>query len=51
VKFFQSRFETLQIPLRIIEITTDGDWFAFVVRDESMIQAFRTARAFAATIF
>ncbi len=50
-KFFQSRFETLQIPLRIIEIKTDGDWFAFAVRDESLVQAFRTARAFDATVY
>lgn len=49
--FFQSRLDALKIPLRIIEIKTDGDWFAFAVRDESMIQAFRTARAFDATIF
>lgn len=48
VKFFQSRFDSLKIPLRIVDINTEADWFAFIVRDESMIQALRTARAFSA---
>ena len=44
-KFFQNRFEALKIPRRIVELTTDSDWFAFVVRDESAIATLVKARA------
>lgn len=49
-KFFQGRFEALKLPRRIVELTTDGDWFAFVVRDESAIVTLVKARAIAAVL-
>ncbi len=49
-KFFQNRFEALKIPRRIVELTTDSDWFAFVVRDESAVETLVKARAIAAVL-
>ena len=42
-QFFQTRFDALGIPLRLIEIATEGDQRVFAVRDASQIQPFRTA--------
>lgn len=42
-QFFQTRFDALGTPLRLIELATGGDLRVFVVRDAAAIQPFRTA--------
>ena len=49
-QFFQTRFDALGIPRRLIELVTQGDQRVFVVRDAAVIQPFRTAGSLEARV-
>jgi hypothetical protein len=49
-QFFQSRFDALSIPRRMIEIVTHDDRRIYIVRDAGIVQPFRTAGAVEARV-
>jgi hypothetical protein len=49
-QFFQSRFDALAIPRRLIEIVTHDDQRIYVTRDASVVQPFRTAGSLEARV-